>query len=135
MSELTGVPTDETHKSAGLLLLKEYKQGSLTHVSEKAYDMLLQVEAMFRGTQSTLMQQENVKARLVEQATLHTEAFQLPTCHNVKHKLITKFIGARLHFYCKMENAKLKKNMKKSKSGGELGSKTMAMRKLAKNVK
>uniref|UniRef100_A0A8C4Q829 THAP domain-containing protein 1 n=1 Tax=Eptatretus burgeri TaxID=7764 RepID=A0A8C4Q829_EPTBU len=127
MKEMTAGPNDVACLSAGLALLKQYEKGCLVKVSDKVYDMLLQVESMFRNAESSLMEKTHVKKLLVEKAELQTRDFQLPTCHNLKHKLLTKFINTRLHFYCKKRSVELKKNMERMKKGGERGSKSMAM--------
>ena len=41
------------------------------------------------------------------------EDHDIPDCHNLKNKLLSKFINARLHFYCKMINEKDKRNTEK----------------------
>ena len=135
MHAVTRGQDEAAHHSAGLSQLKEYRAGCLMHISAKAYDMLLNVELMFRRAQSTLMKDTNVKRRLVAEAEFRNRHIDLPSCHGIKSKLLNKFINARLHFYCKKKNVELKAEMTRTKKGGELGSKSMAMRKLAQNVK
>ena len=135
MNAVTRGPDEEVHQASELSRLKEYQIGCLMHISAKAFDMLLNVELMFRRVQSTLTGNTNVKAQLVAEAEFCNRNVDLPTCHDIKSKLLSKFINARLHFYCKKKNVELKAELAKTKKGGELGSKSMAMRKLAKNVK
>ncbi|XP_014672166.1 PREDICTED: protein lin-9 homolog [Priapulus caudatus] len=64
----------------------KYKEGSLVHVADAVYDMFLQVELMFRNSQDTLMEGDNVKQRLVDKAIEITDEVELPACHKVKQK-------------------------------------------------
>ena len=73
--------------------------------------MLLQVELMFRRAQSTLMARKDVKRQLVAEAEHLTLDIELPSCHEVKSKLLAKFINACLHFFCKKQNVELKAEM------------------------
>ena len=45
------------------------------------------------------------------------------------------YFSVRLQFFCKKMKTERKQDLEKSKTGGELGSRSMTMRKLAKNVK
>ena len=86
-------------------------------MSEKGYDMLHIVELMFRKNQEHLIGQSNVKKTLMDEAENLTKEYELPTCHNLKYKLLSKFITARLHFYCKKINAEHKKKTGEKKEG------------------
>ena len=135
MKAVTAGAEDETHPAAELSKLKEYREGCMVHTSKTAYDMILIVESMFRAEQASLTNKTDVKTLLVERAEQLTKDIDLPSCHNIKHKLISKFINARLHFFCKKINLERRKQLERTKKWCELGSKSMAMRKLAKNVK
>ena len=41
--------------------------------------------------------------------------YDIPDCHNLKNKLLSKFINARLHFYCKNINENYKRNTQKKR--------------------
>uniref|UniRef100_UPI00358EAB14 THAP domain-containing protein 2-like n=1 Tax=Myxine glutinosa TaxID=7769 RepID=UPI00358EAB14 len=125
---------DKAHQASKLTQLKEYKEGSLIKVSDSVFDMVYRVELMFRKVEND-MDKNNVKKMLMEKAQELSSDISLPVCHNLKEKLINKFIDARRHFYCKKKTSELKKEAERKKKGGELGSKSMAMRKLAKKVK
>uniref|UniRef100_UPI00359027FA uncharacterized protein n=1 Tax=Myxine glutinosa TaxID=7769 RepID=UPI00359027FA len=125
---------DKAHQASKLTQLKEYKEGSLMKVSDSVFDMVYRVELVFRKVENDLMDKNNVKKMLMEKTQELSSDISLPVCHNLKEKLINKFINARLHFYCKKKTSELKKETERKKKVGELGSKSMAMRKLAKKV-
>ena len=133
ISELTAEETEYVHPDAELTLLKEFKTGCFFRVSDKTFKMILTVEAMFRKAEDKLMDEKNVKGVLLERAQELTEDVKFAECHNIKKKLLAKFITSRLHFFCKKETNSRKKES--SKKFDELGSKSMAMRKLATKVK
>ena len=114
-------------------MLKEFKTGCLVRVSDKIFKMILTVEAMFREAEDKLVEEKNVKCVLLERAQELTENVKFADCHHIKQKLLAKFITSRLHFFCKKETSSRKQ--KSSKKFDELGSKSMAMRKLATKVK
>ena len=83
---------------------------------------------MFRSVETCLSGTKNVKQYLLAKAEDINKDVPISACHcNIKQKLLTKFITARLHFYCNKVSATVKQS-------GELGSKSAGMRKLAKNV-
>ena len=111
-----------------LTQMREYKQGCLVRVSRPTFQMFLSTEKMFRSVETCLSGTKNVKQYLLAKAEDINKDVQISACHcNIKQKLLTKFITARLHFYCKKVSATVKQS-------GELGSKSAGMRKLAKKV-
>ena len=97
---------------------------------------MLKVELMFRSiAEDTLMATRNVKEVLIRLAEELTDDCVYPTCHNIKRKLIARYFNVRLHIFCKGVQRKRKQNLETTKIGGELGSRSMAMRKLITNVK
>lgn len=60
----------------------------------------------------------------------HIQAVQFPVCHNIKLKLVKRFVRFRLKIFC----VKMKKNMS-LKFGHAMASKTSAMHALAQNVR
>lgn len=119
-----------------LTKLKEYKEGCLVHVTQKVFDLLLKVELIIRGYEDdTLMNSRNAKKLLLGQADKETNTIQIEDCHGLKQRLINKYVNVRLHIFGKRMRCERRKEMEKSKSGSELGSKSMAMRKLVKKIK
>uniref|UniRef100_UPI00358EE13A TATA box-binding protein-associated factor RNA polymerase I subunit C isoform X3 n=1 Tax=Myxine glutinosa TaxID=7769 RepID=UPI00358EE13A len=115
ISQVIVAEGEEVNQAAELTVLKEYKQGCLVHVSEKVINMLVTVEAMFRGAQDAFMAEKNVATMFVERAEQITRDVHFPTCHNLKAKLLTKFINTRLHiFFCKIRDLDCTMHQKKS---------------------
>ena len=124
--------------SATFTILKEYKQGCLTQVSEKAFSMMLKVEVMLRNfDESVLMTSKNVKRLLLDKAEEITVHDLFLNCHNIKQKLQSKYLTVRLRILCKQMKRKRKQELEKEKnqSQDELGSKSMTTRKLVKKLK
>ena len=96
--------------------------------------ILFKVELMFRESECDLIGKVNIKKALMDEAVHLTKDFYIPTCHNLKTKLLSKFINVRLHFFCKKMNEKHKKHTHKRKNV-ELSSKSVAMRQLVQNIK
>ena len=69
----------------------------------------------------------------MDEAISLTQDLDIKTCHNLKTKLISKFINTRLHFYCKKVNGELRKTQGKTKM--RLDSKSITMRKLVTSIK
>ena len=114
-----------------LLKLREYKAGSLIQVSKDVFSMLSTFECMFRQKISDLCTKSNVKSSLIDLSNQPLSSVSLPTCHNVKAKLISKYIDVRLRIY-----ASQKSKEKQSKSEKcTLSSKSVAMRALVSQVK
>ena len=111
---------EEVNQAAELTVLKEYKQGCLVHVSEKVINMLVTVEAMFRGAQDAFMAEKNVATMLVERAEQITRDVHFPTCHNLKAKLLTKFINTRQHLFCKKKTHQRRQQAAQAKKGVNL---------------
>lgn len=57
-----------------------------------------------------------------------TQDVDIPSCHDIKQKLLRRFFTLRFHIYAKKQQDLQKSRTQHSKSGGELGSKSMAMR-------
>ena len=75
----------------------------------------------------------NWKKNLVDKAERLTESVQLLNCHDIK-KLLSKYLGVRLQIFCKKVRIQRKKELQ-NKCKGELGSKSMAMRKVVNRLK
>ena len=130
----TSTSTADFHERADLTLLKEHTKGKLHSASDGVYEMLHQVKIMFRKAENHLMEAKNVKMILEKEAEILTRDFKLPTCHDIKNKLIRKFISVRLHFYCRKKNDQLKMAQER-KWKGQFRSKSVTMRKFVQTDK
>ena len=72
----------------------------------------------------------HIKQQLVSEMEKKCVDMSLPNCHNVKTKLISRFASVRLQFFARKMRAVRKENMAKKKSGHEMSSKSMQMRKV-----
>lgn len=119
-----------------LTTFKEFKKDCLEHLADKAFTMLLKAEMMFRSlSESSLLSAKNVREVLIQKAEEITPEEVFLLCHSVKRKLLAKYFSVRLHIFCKNLKLKRKKDLEKEKNGCELGSRSMAMRKLVQKVK
>ena len=118
-----------------LLALKEYKPGCLTPCNETAFSLLLSAEVAFRQfEQSFLSASNDLRDQLLREIMSRTSEVTLPDCHEIKRKLIRRFIGARLQFFA-MKQRSLRKEKVAKKSGHEMSSKSMQMRKSVSKIK
>lgn len=92
-------------------------------------------ENIFRDAQSSFGSVKNLVERLVNQTEMFTKDSAIPSCHDIKQKLLRKFFTVRLHIYARKQHNIRKSEAEKSRSGGELGSKSMTMRLAAKKYK
>jgi hypothetical protein len=119
-----------------LLVLKEFKSGSLVPCNEITFNLLLSCEIYFRQKESSFLSAtNNIKQQLVVDLNLSTADIQLPECHNIELKIISRFIGARLQFFAKKQRSIRKELLRKKNSGHELSSKSMQMRKCVSKIK
>lgn len=116
------------HQYATLTLLSEYKENSLTQVSDYVFKLLCLVEKMFISNKTKILNSLNINISdsLITSATNLCQNMPFPDCCLIKNKIIKKFLTARLHLFCRSENVEIIKFKK-----GIMGSKSMAMRKLA----
>ena len=121
------------HPSAVLTELKNYVPGSLLQVSDTVFSMFLFLEMQFRCVQNSILIGELSISDIICKFVLASVHFELPDCHNIKANLISKFVRARVHFFCKKKNDEIKKA--KKEMVGCMGSKSMAMRLMANEKK
>ena len=72
---------------------------------------------------------QKAKKHLLDEAKSLVADVDLPPCHDVKGKLLSKYINTRLAIFCRRANAK-----RKTREIAR-GSRSMAMKILAKSVK
>ena len=95
--------------------------------------MMLKVEGIFRGyEEKALLLMSNLKETLITRAENLLKDVALPTCHEVKRKLLSKYFNVRLSIFCKMINSKYTKS---DKGKADLGSRSVAMRNLMNKYK
>lgn len=119
-----------------LTKLKDYSDNCLVRVSDNVYKSVKATELIFRSlSEQSIFKVNNIKQLILREAKLQTTAFTLPKCHDLKDKILNRFINVRLNIYCAKLRDKRKADTQKTNSGGDLGSKSMAMRKMVKNMK
>jgi len=112
------------------LNLKEYKQGCLNRASEDTFKFFLCIENIFRKNRSLVL---NNRKNFMDILNAAIDTFEFSDCHNIKSKLLSRFI----EFRCKNLACYLNKQMKnKKKKNGALlkASKSIAMRETVKKV-
>ncbi|XDV22050.1 hypothetical protein PO909_027023 [Leuciscus waleckii] len=88
------------NESAVLLELKEFKRGALFHPSDEVFTLVQNVEQLFRVKASdSLMESSNAVAQLEQEAMLLDS--NLPSCHDLKKKIISIYIRLRLRIASK----------------------------------
>ena len=83
---------------------------------------------------STRGSKYNIKQIVVGEICDQTSDIAFPDCHNIKIKLLNRFVGARLQFFAKKQRTLISETVVK-KSGHELSSKSMQMRKSVSKIK
>jgi len=111
--------------------LKEYKEGALTHCSDEAFKLFREGEKQFRMVQDHL-NGHNLVDKLVRR--LSAFSVDIPDCHDLKTKLLTKFFTVRLYIYSKAQNS-IRVSQAKVGTASQLGSKSAAMRACVKKIK
>ncbi|XP_073671126.1 transposable element P transposase [Paramisgurnus dabryanus] len=107
-----------------LLKLKEFKPGVLCRPSQDAFDVVHQLEMMFRAkTSASIMALPNA-IDLLEKEASHLDS-KLPSCHDLQKKISNRYIRLRLRIAAKDIWAKRKKVLS---GDGHLGSKSQTKR-------
>lgn len=125
------VTTSLKSPAAKLLNLKEYKPGLLCAVTDDVVTICHTAETIIRKFESkiysTSQPRDNMLKECLRQPTIMN--INVPDCHNLKQNIVTKYITVRLQLLCR------KLTLKETKpSGRGLGSKSIAMRQLAKKI-
>ena len=112
--------TNTASERAVLLELKEFKRGALYRPSDEVFTLLQNVEQLFRSqTSDSLMQSSNVVAQL-EREAMGLDS-NLPSCHELKKKILSTYIRLRLRIQSNCIRAERKVN---KHNKGYLGSKS-----------
>ncbi|KAH9366750.1 hypothetical protein HPB48_021955 [Haemaphysalis longicornis] len=115
--------TSEQDHDGGLVVFEEYKQGSLTHPSQKAVTLMDICETVFLAKMPTLVHQNQISDKLASLIREAASTMCLPDCHHIKEKLIARFIHARLPLFAKEQTGK---EIATAKLEGAQSSKSMA---------
>ncbi|ELT99033.1 hypothetical protein CAPTEDRAFT_212466 [Capitella teleta] len=89
--------------------LRAYRPGSLIQVSSDVFQMFNTLEVTFRGLLGSIFCGKTTRTEVIAACRQAVKHIKLPDCHDIKFRLISKYINARFHFYCKMKNEELKK--------------------------
>lgn len=86
---------------AKLTNYKEYTDGNLVHPTVMAFQYIKTAEMTFRQYSSDdIINMKNVKEYLTS-AVNSTATCIFPECHNIKGKLLSRYLNVRLHIFCK----------------------------------
>lgn len=87
-----------------LVRLKEFVSGCLVSCCQAVFDLIVSSEITFRQMQDRLMSLDcNVKDVVVNEIIKRVDEFKFPECHDIKKKLINRFVRARLQFFAKQQ--------------------------------
>lgn len=122
---------DKVTDSDDLLGFKSYRGPNeinpLCRPSKKVFRLLQCADKVFRQYEHKVL---NVPLRVITQAVLQsTTPDGYPSCHNIRKKLVDKFLALRMRI------ALRKMNNKQKTTSSKCGSKSVGMRVLADNVK
>lgn len=108
--------------------LKEYKENSLVYCSTNSMKLVMTAEKIFRATEDTFENSKKILDRLVQEAEKVTKEIELPTCHDIKNKLLKHYFTLRLHIHAHNQAKKIRTEARQAREKKELGSKSMMMR-------
>ena len=96
-------PKNEFHL---LINQREYVEGALTRPSEKAIDMFIIAEKVFRAHRDEWKHDRNAASKFTDRAleTIEDKYSTVKKCH--LRLIISRFMRARLHFYASFETKK-----------------------------
>jgi hypothetical protein len=126
-----------------LLDLKDYSGHSLVRGSQKFFEeLIIPAEKRFRfiAANTSLKNTSNVTKSLLDQVLIETLNVELPQCHDIKSKLLSRFLQVRVKFFAREERRKQmnihgkKVNKTQKPSSSVLGSKTATMKVLVANM-
>ena len=87
-----------------LFSLKEFRVGALVPCSTTAFNLLLSAEIVFRQHEPSLLSSVgSIKQQLISHVHSVNTDIVMPDCHNIKHKLVRRFLGLRLQIFAKKQ--------------------------------
>ena len=117
------------HPMSTLLRHKNFKEGALVEVGIDIFSSVLCWEDIVRSYE-TAFKARNICQRVIDVCLEKTSPpDNIPSCHSLFRKLVTKFVTVRLHIICKKKTA-----MQKRSTTIPHGSRSMAMRALAERL-
>ena len=91
-------------KVARLTTIKQYKDNCLVYCSQLAFDLFIISETVFRQFQACLLQNKcNIQQLLYRTIINSSMDISVPQCHNIKEKIINRFLFIRLHFFARKQ--------------------------------
>jgi hypothetical protein len=122
--------TEEDSHVSSLLRLKEYVPDALFSVSAEVFDICRKTELRFRQLEPQIKSISNPRQTIVQDMMNNdgVKNVNLPVCHDVKMKIINKYVTVRLQILCKKLRGEI------STSSVSLGSKSTAMHDLVNRL-
>ena len=108
-----------------LVRLKEFKIGCLKYVTDNCFKFFLRMEETFRKHRSLII--KNKRSIFMEKLASELYNFNFSDCHQIKKKMLNRYI----EFRCKNLGVLLTKNLKKNFASLK-ASKSVAMREAVK---
>jgi hypothetical protein len=71
---------------------------------------MLRTEELIRQHEHHFATMNKIAAVLLDMALHATTEYSLSSCHDIKHKLLAKYINVRIYIYCRNKNRDLKQN-------------------------
>jgi len=116
--------------------VKDFTGSSLVYCSDELFQKVFKpMELHFRALEEdgTKLRGKGLKQTITEEVMRHTPEL-LPACHDVKRKLVAKYVQFRLRVHGERESTKIQEDYAKKNRGGERGSKSMMQKKLSKEL-
>lgn len=87
-----------------LFSLKEFRVGALVPCSTTAFNLLLSAEIVFRQHEPSLLSSVgSIKQQLISHVHSVNTDIIMPDCHNIKLKVVRRFLGLRLQIFAKKQ--------------------------------
>ena len=94
----TPFPVLQNHSQ--LTILKEYRENALRHPTPLVFYFIQEADRAFRGWEIAITEVEDVKQFFLAKIAPCVEHFAFPGCHDVKGKILNKFVNLRIHVAC-----------------------------------
>jgi len=120
-----------------LIKLKDYTGHSLKYCSLPVFqEIFVSAETMFVSLEkeSDFLVKKNVTQEIIN-AVMQKSTIVLPTCHDIKAKLVKRFVTFRMKISAKELTRTKRDALKPKKLGAEKGSRSMAAKKVLADIK
>ncbi|XP_071579887.1 uncharacterized protein [Temnothorax nylanderi] len=103
------------HPYGFVIDLHDYKDGKLYKVSDDCFKAIMKAEITFRQLRDTLktVTYINIINFMVEKLQYVWDGTYIPSCHNIGHKILTRFFTMRLRMYCLKQKEQYSQEKKK----------------------